>query len=326
MPSFVNSLLGRHAPIARQKTIVAHRLFPVFASLWLAALLGLGTLAISGETLFVAITKLGVAVFLPISAPISLSTHFVLAVALALIGAAIGFAGTMHFRSSYGVVPVEAANEFGVNGFSGCPAAQVVPRVNAPIFDLAGPVQAQQLDQTASGDLPLLDQTSLSESMATTDDISQSAQKPEPLAMTMAVTELTWARLLVAAKVVRNHCADSLRQAGLPSPEWYEVLAALERHGPLRPRALQSKLEVEQYTLSPMIDRMVHAGLVNRRTCIEDGRGHMLDLTNEGRTAYTEMQPIYYKSLEAWFGDRITLKDRIVLGILLGTLAKSIGD
>jgi hypothetical protein len=305
--------------------IVAHHLFPSFASLWLAALLGLGTLATSSETLFAVITKLGVAAALPITAPLSLSTHFMLGVALALIGAALGLASAMHFQSSYNGSPVEAASQSEINGPVGGPVAQPLVSVDAPSLGTAGLVEGQQFEKTAACVLPHLDEIQQNGLLKLTDSDSRTAHKAPPLAMTGAVNELMSKRLLIAAKVVETHRADSLRQAGLPSIEWYDVLATLDRHGPQRPRALQTSLDIEQYTLSRVINRMVGADLVSRIPCIEDGRGHILDLTHKGRAVFGEMELVCNNCLETWFEGRIPLNDRILLVTLLGKLDKSTG-
>ena len=324
MPSFVNNPLYRLVPFGRRTPIVSHHLFPFFASLWLAALLGLGTLATSSEMLFAVITKLGVAAVLTITEPLSLSTHFVLGVALALIGAALGLAGAMHFQSLHSGSSVVAASQFEVSGPPRDPDAQPLVSVDAPSFDTTALVQDQQFQQTASDLIPLLDAIPLNGLPNPADSDSRIAHNSDPLAMTGAVTELLWKRLLVAAKVVGKHRTDSLRKAGLPSIQWYEVLAALDWQGPLRPRALQSALDIEQYTLSRVIDQMVEAGLVSSMPCVEDGRGHILDLTHQGRVVLAAMEPVYNNCLEKWLEDRITLNDRMLLVILLGNLAKSI--
>ena len=112
------------------------------------------------------------------------------------------------------------------------------------------------------------------------------------MTMPAATTLLAWTRLLRAADLASQHCAATLRSVGLPPPEWYDLLLALERRGAQRPRDLQIALGTEQYALSRLVDRMVKAGLLTRTPCPEDARGHTLALTIEGRAMRAAMWPV----------------------------------
>lgn len=144
------------------------------------------------------------------------------------------------------------------------------------------------------------------------------------MAMPAATTLLAWTRLLRAAELAGQHCAATLRSVGLPPPEWYDVLFALERKGAQRPRDLQAALGTEQYALSRLVDRMVKAGLVTRTPCPDDARGHMLSLTIEGRAMRVAMWPIYAEAIETALGSRIEEEDRASLARLLAPLAEPI--
>ncbi|MEI6642854.1 MAG: MarR family winged helix-turn-helix transcriptional regulator [Novosphingobium sp.] len=141
------------------------------------------------------------------------------------------------------------------------------------------------------------------------------------MAKPAAMTLLVWTRLLRAADLAEQHCAAALRAAGLPPPDWYDVLLALERGGPQRPRALQTSLGTEQYALSRLLDRMVRAGLITRTPCPDDARGHTLDLTTEGRTMRSAMWPVYAEAIEAALGARVVEDDCAALARMLGPLA-----
>lgn len=137
-----------------------------------------------------------------------------------------------------------------------------------------------------------------------------------------AMTLLAWTRLISAAQRASEHCAARLNAAALPPPEWYDVLLALERGGPQRPRALQSALGTEQYTLSRLLDRMVKAGLVSRTPCPDDARGHTLELTPEGGAMRAAMWPVYAEAIEAALGSRLDDESRIALAGLLAPLVE----
>lgn len=144
------------------------------------------------------------------------------------------------------------------------------------------------------------------------------------MAKPAAMTLLAWTRLLRAADLASQHCAVTLRAAGLPPPEWYAVLLALERGGPQRPRALQATLATEQYALSRLLDRIVRAGLATRTPCPDDARGHTLDLTEAGKGMRSAMWPVYAEAIERAFGARLHEEGRAALAGLLGPLAEPV--
>ncbi|GEN98515.1 MarR family transcriptional regulator [Novosphingobium sediminis] len=144
------------------------------------------------------------------------------------------------------------------------------------------------------------------------------------MVMPAATTLLAWTRLLRAAECASQHCADTLRKLGLPPPEWYDVLLALERSGAQRPRDLQAALGVEQYAISRLLDRMVKAGLLERRPCPDDARGHTIRLTIEGLEMRAAMWPVYAEAIEVALGARVAEEDRTALARLLAPLAEPV--
>ena len=121
------------------------------------------------------------------------------------------------------------------------------------------------------------------------------------MAKPAATTLLAWTRLLRAADLASQHCANTLRGAGLPPPEWYDVLLTLERVGPQRPRDLQAALATEQYALS-----------------------RLLDLTEAGRAMRAAMWPVYAEAIEAALGARVDDESRAALAGLLAPLAERV--
>lgn len=144
------------------------------------------------------------------------------------------------------------------------------------------------------------------------------------MVMPAATTLLAWTRLLRAADLASQHCAAALRSLGLPPPEWYDVLLAIERSGALRPRDLQAQLGTEQYALSRLVDRMVKAGLLFRTPCLDDARGYTLSLTIEGRAMRMAMWPVYAEAIETALGARVAEEDCAALARLLAPLAEPV--
>jgi DNA-binding MarR family transcriptional regulator len=104
--------------------------------------------------------------------------------------------------------------------------------------------------------------------------------------------DLEFAPLQVLSRVSRltRHLDRARKQAfarsGLESWE-FDVLAALRRAGEpyvLSPKQLLQQTLVSSGTMTNRIDRLVAAGLVERRTDPHDGRGILVVMTSNGLT------------------------------------------
>lgn len=136
-----------------------------------------------------------------------------------------------------------------------------------------------------------------------------------------AITLLAWDRLLGAgARALRTARAE-MRRAGLPPLEWYDILAALERRGALRPRDLRRVVGIEQYNLSRLLARMQAAGLVCVAPCPGDGRGQMVALTDAGTAQRAAMWPAYANAIHAAIETRLEPDERIQLAGMLDKVA-----
>lgn len=155
--------------------------------------------------------------------------------------------------------------------------------------------------------------------------IGSGAARSRPAAPNDAVVR-AWARLLRAQAILLGQVEARLSAAGLPPLEWYDVLLELERDGPARPRDLQARLLLAQSNLSRLIDRMAAAGMVVRQACAEDGRGHLVAISADGRTLRRRIWPVYAEAMAAAFGDRLTEAELEQLGALLGRLCRPIGE
>ena len=92
-------------------------------------------------------------------------------------------------------------------------------------------------------------------------------------------------RVTRLAKQLEKTRRSSFALAGLESWE-FDVLAALRRAGApheLSPKALLAQTYVSSGTMTNRIDGMVRRGLVERRTDPNDGRGVLVQMTDEGR-------------------------------------------
>lgn len=136
---------------------------------------------------------------------------------------------------------------------------------------------------------------------------------------------LAWARLVRTHQTALSSVEAALKAADHPPLEWYDVLLELERAGPLRPRDLQVRLLLAQSNLSRLLDRMVAAGAVERRSCDDDGRGHLVVATVAGRALRRRMWPTYADAIETAVGKRLKDDEARLLADLLGRMIEPDG-
>lgn len=136
-----------------------------------------------------------------------------------------------------------------------------------------------------------------------------------------AISLLAWDRLLGASARALRAARAELRRAGLPPLEWYDILVAIERGGPARPRDIQQRVGIEQYNLSRLLSRMERDGLVETRPCPGDGRGQIVALTQAGRDCRAAMWPAYAAAIHGAVEARLEPEERIQLAGMLEKVA-----
>jgi DNA-binding MarR family transcriptional regulator len=136
-------------------------------------------------------------------------------------------------------------------------------------------------------------------------------------------TTSAWARLLRVQQGLLVAVERDLKEAGFPPLPWYDALLELSRaeHGMLRPVELEKHMLLPQYSTSRLIDRLVEAGLVERKTCPVDGRGQYVAITQAGRNLQKKMWDTYSSAIERHVGAKLSNKDAAQLCDLLGRLA-----
>jgi DNA-binding MarR family transcriptional regulator len=127
-------------------------------------------------------------------------------------------------------------------------------------------------------------------------------------------------RLVRAQRCVVLGIERAVKDAGFPPIEWYDVLWELEREGPSRPRDVQSRLLFPQSNLSRLLDRMEAAGVVERGTCNEDGRGQIVRITDRGRDLRRRMWKVHAAAIEEAIGSRLSNEEAGQLAGLLDRL------
>ncbi|MCA0422170.1 MAG: MarR family transcriptional regulator [Proteobacteria bacterium] len=129
-------------------------------------------------------------------------------------------------------------------------------------------------------------------------------------------TTRVWFRLIRLHQTLYSEVATRLRVIGLSVPQ-FDVLSTLTEREGMSQRELAERLYVTKGNVSGLIDRLVDAGLVERRSIPEDRRSHALYLTPEGNTLALRGIEVHQKFMEETLGrlpgvDVITL-DRILV-------------
>src|SRR4051812_15582215 len=91
-----------------------------------------------------------------------------------------------------------------------------------------------------------------------------------------------WFRFVRLNRRVGQAIAAELKAVGLSIPQFDLVSTLTEREG-LTQQELAERLYVTKGNVSGLVDRLVEAGLVERRTPAGDPRPHALHLTEGGR-------------------------------------------
>jgi DNA-binding MarR family transcriptional regulator len=120
---------------------------------------------------------------------------------------------------------------------------------------------------------------------------------------------------------------DLQARSGLSGAD-YQVLVHLSESTDdrARPVDLCADLRWEQSRLSHQLTRMEKRGLVERRACEEDGRGSIVALTPEGRTAIEEAAPGHVRTLRALLVDVIGRDGMLQLGALAQQVLDALPD
>jgi DNA-binding MarR family transcriptional regulator len=91
----------------------------------------------------------------------------------------------------------------------------------------------------------------------------------------------TVGRLLRVAQLADATLTEQLAPYGL-QPGWFDLLAALRRSGELNPTHLMQTTMLTSGGMTKRLDRLVAAGLVERRPDPGDRRGTLVRLTRKG--------------------------------------------
>lgn len=116
-----------------------------------------------------------------------------------------------------------------------------------------------------------------------------------------------WRQLLCVESQLRDRLDQELRDTNKLSLAEYGVLVHLSEAGPegLRMSELAERLLLSRSGLTRRIDTMVRAGLVERRSCPDDGRGAVASLTREGEDRLAEAAPTHVAGVRRYLIDAL---------------------
>jgi MarR family transcriptional regulator, organic hydroperoxide resistance regulator len=134
------------------------------------------------------------------------------------------------------------------------------------------------------------------------------ASAPDPLRL--------WFRFIRLHRRVSAAVAAELRALGLSIPQFDALSTLTEREG-LTQQELAERLYVTKGNVSGLVDRLVEAGLVERRASPGDRRSHALHLTRAGRhlaeRAMTAQERYVRQTLGRLPAADLTALERLVL-------------
>lgn len=100
---------------------------------------------------------------------------------------------------------------------------------------------------------------------------------------------------------------ELLRETGI-SHAYYEILVQLSEteHHQLRMSELAERCLSSRSRLSHAVSRLEERGWVTREVCVEDGRGQLAVLTDEGMTVLEEAAPVHVASVREHLFDQLS--------------------
>lgn len=132
-----------------------------------------------------------------------------------------------------------------------------------------------------------------------------------------------WAKLLRAQTLLLGQVEAALKAAGLPPLAWYDVLLELHRArdgGGLRQYQIGERMLLPKHNLSRLLDRLEAEALLQRHACPEDGRGHLVCITEAGVELLRRMWPVYAGQIQDLFASKLTDEEIVGLAAVLGRL------
>jgi DNA-binding MarR family transcriptional regulator len=130
-----------------------------------------------------------------------------------------------------------------------------------------------------------------------------------------ASQQRSWRALVMGTTLLFDRLDDDLRRAHDISLVEYEILVRLsERDGQMRMAHLADALAHSRSRVTHTVTRMENAGLVQRSSSPEDGRGILCAITDKGHDLLVRAAPTHVAGVRAHLVDLATDDDFAALG------------
>ena len=132
----------------------------------------------------------------------------------------------------------------------------------------------------------------------------------------------SWRALLLGTTLLFDRLDDDLRRTHDLSMVEYEVLVRLsEQEGRMRMARLAAALAHSRSRVTHTIARMERAGLVERTTAEDDGRGIVAALTERGWEVLRSVAPVHVNGVRDHLVDLASAEDFAALGRVMNAVA-----
>ena len=131
-----------------------------------------------------------------------------------------------------------------------------------------------------------------------------------------------WRALIMGSTLLFDRLDDDLRRHFDISLGEFEVLVRLsERDGRMRMAQLADAMAHSRSRVTHTIKRMEHAGLVERCTSPEDGRGVIAQITDRGLLLLRDVAPTHVAGVREYLVDLVDRDDFLALGRVMDIVA-----
>lgn len=136
----------------------------------------------------------------------------------------------------------------------------------------------------------------------------------------------TWRALLTGTTLLMDQLDEELRSAfGLPLTE-YEILVRLSERPDhsLRMALLADSLRHSRSRVTHTVNRMERSGLVERSTCVEDGRGVLCVMTPAGEELLRRAAHLHVEGVRRHLVDLVPPDDFAATGRVMDAVADAL--
>jgi len=132
----------------------------------------------------------------------------------------------------------------------------------------------------------------------------------------------SWRALVLGFTLLNDRLDDDLRRHANLSLTEYEILVRLsERDGSMRMAQLADALAHSRSRVTHTVKRMERAGLVERTTSPDDGRGVIAMMTEKGWQLLRDIAPIHVEGVRDHLVDLVSDEDFAALGRVMDAVA-----